>query len=60
MDVTEPATEAAAASGAAVALIAMQMPSEPAFRADQPFLFFIRDTRSGLILFTGRVVDPKH
>jgi serpin B len=61
VDANEEGTEAAAATGAAVALVAMvQTPSEPMFRADHPFLFFICDTHSGLILFTGRLVDPKH
>jgi serine protease inhibitor len=27
--------------------------------ADHPFLFFLRDTRTGAILFVGHVVDPR-
>ena len=60
VDVDEEGTEAAAAT--AIGIRAMAMPMEPAppveFRCDHPFLFLIRDTRSGAILFIGRVTDP--
>jgi serpin B len=57
--VDEKGTEAAAATAVVMmraGSAAMQPPKQ--FVADHPFLFFIRDTRSGLVLFMGRVVDP--
>jgi len=30
----------------------------PIFRADHPFLFAIRDRKSGAIIFLGRMADP--
>jgi serpin B len=60
VDVSEQGTEAAAATGTAMRAISMRMPEPPVvFRADHPFLFLIRDTRSGVILFIGRLTNPK-
>jgi serpin B len=28
------------------------------FRADHPFLFLIRENKSGALLFLGKVIDP--
>jgi serpin B len=60
VDVNEEGTEAAAATAVAVAGMAMGMePPTPVFRADHPFLFLIRDEKSGAILFMGRYVKPE-
>ena len=59
VDVDEKGTEAAAATGVAISALAMRRPQPvPTFRADHPFLFLIRDTHSGSILFIGRVTNP--
>jgi len=58
VDVNEEGTEAAAAT--AVMMLGTGMPREPiVFRADHPFLFLIRDSRSGAVLFMGRVMNPR-
>ena len=46
-----------AATGGAVMIV--NGPPEDRFIADHPFLFFIQDTRTGLVLFMGRVTDPR-
>jgi serpin B len=56
VDVNEEGTEAAAATG--VIIKARSAPIQPVFRADHPFVFFIRDTRHDSILVLGRIVDP--
>lgn len=54
--VDEDGTEAAAAT--AVMLSGSSMPPTPVpFTVDRPFLFYIQD-KSGLVLFTGQIVDP--
>jgi serpin B len=57
VDVNEEGTEAAAAT-AVVTRAGNGGGPPPVFRADHPFLFLIRDTRSGAILFLGRILDP--
>ncbi len=59
VDVDENGTEAAAATAVLMAAGSAPPRDEPTpFRADHPFLFLIRDTRSGAILFLGRLADP--
>ena len=59
--VDERGTEAAAATAVVMAAAGAAAPSEPPkeFRADHPFLFLLRDVRSGVILFAGRVNQPR-
>ncbi|MHC4643113.1 MAG: serpin family protein [Planctomycetota bacterium] len=59
VDVNEEGTEAAAATGVVVGVTSIGPTKIPVFRADHPFLFLIRDNRSGSILFIGRVMNPK-
>jgi serpin B len=56
VSVTEEGTEAAAATG-----VVAKDTSETAvtFRADHPFLYLIRDNRTGGVLFLGRLADPR-
>jgi serpin B len=55
IDVNEERTEAAAAGGFGFGGGAIP---KAVFRADHPFSFFIRDNRTGTILFMGRVASP--
>jgi serpin B len=63
VEANEEGTEAAAATiVAAPASVALTKPPPPppVFRADHPFIFCIRDTRSGTLLFLGRLADSAH
>jgi serpin B len=62
VEVNEEGTEAAAATAVTMVLCAGPggpPPKPVVFRADHPFLFFIRDQRTNAVLFAGRVLDPK-
>ena len=60
VDVYEEGTEAAAATAViGVRMAAMRPPAIPVFRADHPFVFAIRDNKTGSMLFLGRVANPK-
>lgn len=64
LDVNETGSEAAAATAVVMDVVvtgARRGPPPPPpflFRADKPFLFLLRDRRTGLILFMGRYVEP--
>lgn len=58
VDVNEKGTEAAGSTGIAMPMGAMNAPRTPVFNADHPFLFLIQDTKTGTIMFMGRVSDP--
>ena len=56
VEVNEEGTVAAAATSGGMACSSQPRPAT--FHADHPFLFFLRDNRSGVILFLGRVTNP--
>ena len=55
--VDEQGTEAAAATGSVMVATVMIRPQR-VFNADHPFMFFLRDLRSGVVLFAGRLSQP--
>jgi serpin B len=58
VDVHEKGTEAAAASAVEFKLSKGPPRPKATFRADHPFVFFIRETQTGTTIFMGRVTDP--
>ena len=54
VEVSEEGSEAATAT----TVMASNRMMPPKFRVNQPFLFCIRDNRSGAVLFLGRVFNP--
>lgn len=57
IEVDEKGSRASAASG--LVIKGRSMSSDPVFRADRPFLYFIRHNPTSSILFMGNVAHPK-
>ena len=57
IDVSEQGTEAAAVTVAQVRLTSAGINPVARMTVDRPFLFFIRDTQDGNILFAGKIVN---
>lgn len=58
-EVNEEGTEAAAATGVVMTQQSLRLPAPtPVFRADHPFVFLIRHSGSGRVLFLGRLANP--
>jgi serpin B len=58
VDVNEEGTEAAAATAVVAMRASVVGPQPPIFHADHPFVFAIRDNKTGSLLFLGRVANP--
>jgi serpin B len=57
--VDEKGTEAAAATAITMMPTAAPLEEDPViFKADRPFLFYIREQKSGTVLFLGRLMEP--
>jgi serine protease inhibitor len=61
VEVNEKGTEAAAATAIIMGVAEsapVTVPFTPTFKADRPFLFLIRDRKTGSVLFLGRMTNP--
>lgn len=58
VEVNEEGTEAAAATAVIVGIKAAPQPKIVTFRVDRPFIFFIHDDKTNVILFMGRLQRP--
>ena len=58
IEVDEEGTTAAAVTAVSMRRGRRSKPREHHFTADHPFLFFLRDLQTGMLLFQGRMVDP--
>ena len=58
IETNEEGTEAAAATVVIIGTTSMPPPT-PVINVNRPFLYFIRETTTGTIVFMGKVVDPR-
>ncbi|CAF3797856.1 unnamed protein product [Rotaria socialis] len=61
IDVNEQGTKAAAATAGVTSVLFSATALKPMpilFKADRPFLFFIRESRQNIVLFSGKLVSP--
>jgi len=59
IEVNEEGAEAAAVTAVIVGEIASIGPVQPIFNADHPFIFFIIDNKTGMIIFSGNLEKPE-
>ena len=59
IEINEEGAEASAASGAAMVEKGFRFETDPLFICDHPFLFMIKDNLTGMILFSGKVTNPR-
>ncbi len=55
VEVDEEGTRAAAVTSIGIGIVS----APPEMRVDRPFIFVIREKKSGAILFAGKIVDPR-
>ncbi|MEA2042067.1 MAG: serpin family protein [Bacteroidota bacterium] len=60
IEVNEEGTEAAAVTSVQMNETSVGPPAGPVVRADRPFVFIIRETTSGSIIFSGKIENPNY
>ncbi|MBI1852711.1 MAG: serpin family protein [Planctomycetes bacterium] len=58
VEVNEEGTEAAAATSVEVSRTSAQVSPRFVMRVDRPFVFVIHESKSGVVLFLGKIADP--
>jgi len=58
VEVNESGTEAAAATAVVMSVTSALVDQPLEVKVDRPFIYLIRDTETGAVLFVGRVLDP--